>query len=41
MPNFQEAFETPKSSFIRAFSICMTLLLIYKDEDIDKFLNLH
>ena len=27
MRNFQETFETPKRSFISAFSICMTVTL--------------
>ena len=28
MRNFQDTFETTKTSFIRAFSICMTVPLI-------------
>ena len=28
MQNFQDTFETPKRSFISAFSICMTVPLI-------------
>ena len=27
MQNFQDTFETPKQSFISAFSICMTVPL--------------
>ena len=30
MKNFQDNFETPKRSFISAFSICVTVPLIIK-----------
>ena len=44
MRNFQETFETPKRSFISAFSICMTLPLdiikvICRSQAVDWTLN--
>ena len=44
MRNFQEAFETPKRSFISAFSVCMTVPLdiikvICRNQAVDR--NLH
>ena len=31
MQNFQDTFETPKRSFVNAFSICMTVPLKVKN----------
>ena len=41
MRNFQDTIETPKRSFISAFSMCMTLHLSYKvSYHIFNYLNL-
>ena len=34
MQDFQDTFKTPKQPFIKAFSICMTVSLIWLPKDL-------